>query len=235
MSGYHLEDIKKGVLGELSKIQEELDEIKDAENQDCKIMIHAELADLYGAVEAYANKYGLTMYDLDKMNQCTKRAFESGRRTSDESPKLITFDSIDVEFENAIVNNSKEISDVINDSPKYYSFKNKNIILHSKDFSKGAFITYNFDEDIDFNFFTKHFKNFSPHILTAKIKGHTRSIEPLYGITNIEKTYFTISYKANTEYIVWVDGDSVSGFDGKIEEVTNYKKISQLDKLYASL
>lgn len=34
MSGYHIVTIQKGDLGESSKIQEELDELKDAENQD---------------------------------------------------------------------------------------------------------------------------------------------------------------------------------------------------------
>ena len=42
---YHLTEIAKGVLGELSKIQEELDEVKDAENQQNKIMIGCELSD----------------------------------------------------------------------------------------------------------------------------------------------------------------------------------------------
>ncbi len=81
---YHLTEIAKGVLGELSKIQEELDEIKDAEQQNNKIMIGCELSDLYGAVEAYANKFGLTMDDLSIMSEATKRAFKSGRRVSIE-------------------------------------------------------------------------------------------------------------------------------------------------------
>lgn len=81
--GYHLKEIKKGELGKLSKIQEELDEIKDAEEQNCKIMIGCELADLYGAIESYAETQGLTMNDLYIMNEATKRAFKSGRRSSD--------------------------------------------------------------------------------------------------------------------------------------------------------
>lgn len=81
---YHLTEIAKGVLGELSKIQEELDEVKDAENQQNKIMIGCELSDLYGAIEAYASKFDLTMEDLKIMSEATKRAFKTGRRVSDE-------------------------------------------------------------------------------------------------------------------------------------------------------
>lgn len=81
---YHLTEIAKGVLGELSKIQEELDEVKDAEKQQNKIMIGCELSDLYGAIEAYASKFDLTMEDLKIMSEATKRAFKTGRRVSDE-------------------------------------------------------------------------------------------------------------------------------------------------------
>lgn len=79
--GYHITKINKGVLGELSKIQEELDEVKDAEGQNNKIMVGCELADLYGAIELYASKYSLTMDDLKVMSDATKRAFKSGRRS----------------------------------------------------------------------------------------------------------------------------------------------------------
>jgi len=78
--GYHITKIEKGQLGELSKIQEELDELKDAEKQRSNIMIGVELADLYGAVEMYAEKYGLSMDDLKTFSDITKRAFKNGRR-----------------------------------------------------------------------------------------------------------------------------------------------------------
>lgn len=78
--GYHKRKIKKGKLGELSKIQEELDELKDAEEQGVKILIHCELADLYGALEAYSSKKGLTMLDLKAMVNLTKSAFKEGKR-----------------------------------------------------------------------------------------------------------------------------------------------------------
>lgn len=79
-NGYHLTDIPKGELGELSKIREELLELQDAEMQECKVMQMVELSDLYGAVEAYASKLGLSMQDLKSFSDITKRAFRNGRR-----------------------------------------------------------------------------------------------------------------------------------------------------------
>lgn len=78
--GYHIAKIKKGILGDISKVQEELDEFVDAKNQNCKIMEMLELSDLYGALEAVAKGYGLTMQDLKSMSDITKRAFISGCR-----------------------------------------------------------------------------------------------------------------------------------------------------------
>lgn len=96
--GYHLKKIPKGVLGEYSKIEEELAEYEDAKAQDSKIMMAVELADLYGAIRAYksthneyileitsymineAAKLHLSVYDLVVFANITKRAFESGSR-----------------------------------------------------------------------------------------------------------------------------------------------------------
>lgn len=78
--GYHTTEIKKGEFGKTSKIREELEELEDAERQGIKIMVHAELADLFGALEAVAEKYGLTMHDLHSMAMATKRAFLVGHR-----------------------------------------------------------------------------------------------------------------------------------------------------------
>lgn len=80
MSGYHIATIEKGTYGEVSKIQEELDELKDAIDQGCNIMAAVELSDLYGALEAYAENGGLSMEDLRIMSNITKRAFKSGAR-----------------------------------------------------------------------------------------------------------------------------------------------------------
>ena len=80
--GYHTTVINKGELGELSKIQEELDELADAEKQDCYILKLAELADLYGAIELYLANYfpDVTMYDLEQMSNLTRKAFKDGKR-----------------------------------------------------------------------------------------------------------------------------------------------------------
>lgn len=81
--GYHLRPIAKGVLGEPSKIREELDELEEALEQGVKIMAEVELADLYGAVEAVLRRHfpHLTMDDLARMSAVTQRAFNNGRRT----------------------------------------------------------------------------------------------------------------------------------------------------------
>ena len=78
--GYHITIIEKGKLGEISKIQEELDEMKDAEKQGCKIMLAVEMADLYGALKVYAELNGFSMEDLKTMSEITERAFKNGRR-----------------------------------------------------------------------------------------------------------------------------------------------------------
>jgi phosphoribosyl-ATP pyrophosphohydrolase len=77
---YHIAKIKKGVLGKASKIQEELDELVDAENQNNKIMAMVELSDIYGALRLVAKEYGVTMDDLQVMADATERAFKNGHR-----------------------------------------------------------------------------------------------------------------------------------------------------------
>lgn len=69
---FHLTEINKGIYGEASKIQEELNELNDAIIQDDKILIQIELSDIYGALEAVAERYGLTMNDLKKFSDKTK-------------------------------------------------------------------------------------------------------------------------------------------------------------------
>lgn len=64
MSGYHIRKINKGVLGEISKIQEEYEEVLDSIEQDSIIMELVELSDLYGAFEAYLERYGFHMKGL---------------------------------------------------------------------------------------------------------------------------------------------------------------------------
>lgn len=80
--GYHIHPIPKGVLGESSKILEEILELQDAENQNCRIMALVELSDLYGAILKYLEKNfsDISMVDLAKMSDITQRAFINGRR-----------------------------------------------------------------------------------------------------------------------------------------------------------
>lgn len=78
--GYHLSEIPKGTLGEYSKIREEFLELTDAHNQTNKILEICELCDLVGAIEAYADKFNLSLNDLIKMKDANKRAFEDGTR-----------------------------------------------------------------------------------------------------------------------------------------------------------
>lgn len=78
---YHLKDITKGTYGQLSKVQEELYEAIDAEDQGCKLMLLLELSDIVGAVEEVANRYGTSLDDLITMSNITKRAFNSGSRS----------------------------------------------------------------------------------------------------------------------------------------------------------
>jgi hypothetical protein len=82
MTGYHIRNIDKGVLGEISKIREELDELEDAHEQGIRIMELNELADMFGAMEDFLLKYhpGTSMDDLRKMAHVTRRAFANGRR-----------------------------------------------------------------------------------------------------------------------------------------------------------
>ncbi len=80
--GYHKTPIKKGELGEISKIQEEMDEVMDAWKQDAQVLILCELADMVGAIEHYIQKYhpNINLDDLQKMARMTKSAFAEGTR-----------------------------------------------------------------------------------------------------------------------------------------------------------
>jgi len=95
--GYHITKIPKGVLGEWSKVEEELAEYEDAKEQGSKILMAVELADVWGAIVASnesgsrmvetvayisneASKLGLTYVDLMKFSRITERAFKSGAR-----------------------------------------------------------------------------------------------------------------------------------------------------------
>ena len=76
-------DIPKGEIGESSKILEEVLELQDAEEQECKVMALVELSDLVGAVALYLERHhpSTSIDDLIIMSQITRRAFASGRRS----------------------------------------------------------------------------------------------------------------------------------------------------------
>ncbi len=80
--GYHLTPIAKGVVGEASKIREELEELEDAIEQGVKVMAMVELSDLIGAIDLYLKKHApdISLDDLIRMNNVTQRAFRNGSR-----------------------------------------------------------------------------------------------------------------------------------------------------------
>lgn len=80
--GYHKTNIPKGEIGEISKIQEEVLELQDAFEQGVRVMTLCELSDLYGAMEAFLERYydDITMDDIKQMSEVTRRAFKSGER-----------------------------------------------------------------------------------------------------------------------------------------------------------
>jgi len=80
--GYHIREIKRGVYGERSKIMEELQEWKDAVEQDNPVMELIELSDLIGAIAGHTEKqFNIGLEGLLKMAAATNRAFEDGTRT----------------------------------------------------------------------------------------------------------------------------------------------------------
>lgn len=64
MSKWHEAEIEKGVLGQLTKVREELDEAFDAEEQGQVLMLMFELSDIIGACGLVAERYGLNLDDL---------------------------------------------------------------------------------------------------------------------------------------------------------------------------
>lgn len=68
--GYHLVEIKKGVYGKFSKIEEEFAELQDAYNQKNKILQICELSDLFGAIEEHLKvQYSVKIETLVTKNE----------------------------------------------------------------------------------------------------------------------------------------------------------------------
>lgn len=81
MSPYHTVEIPKGVIGELSKVYEEVEELRDADKQDNPVLILCEIADILGALEEYTQKkYNIPISDIKKMTDLNKKAFQNGFR-----------------------------------------------------------------------------------------------------------------------------------------------------------
>ena len=79
--GYHIKEIPRGIFGEFSKIKEEFVELEDAWEQRDKILQLCELADLIGAIEAYADrKLDTKLSEIIEFMEKTKEAFRDGDR-----------------------------------------------------------------------------------------------------------------------------------------------------------
>ena len=89
--GYHISKIVKGVVGESSKIYEELLEIEDSENQGVRIMVLVELADMYGSIQRYLEKHfpAVTMEDLKQRSQSTNYCAKRIRKDISGTSKII--------------------------------------------------------------------------------------------------------------------------------------------------
>jgi len=81
---YHSKLIPVGKVGEISKIEEEIAELKDAVNQNNKVMALVELSDICGSIICYLEKHfpDISIEDLIIMSKCTISAFKDGTRSS---------------------------------------------------------------------------------------------------------------------------------------------------------
>lgn len=83
MSKWHERDIPKGVLGELSKIAEELEEARDAEERGQDLMLMFELCDIIGACGLVAGRYG---WNLDQLVTFSKLRSEVAKADAGSNP-----------------------------------------------------------------------------------------------------------------------------------------------------
>ena len=89
MAGYHIRDIPRGEIGDVSKILEEVRELEDAIEQGVRIMQLCELSDIIQAIRLNLRKHhpGVTLEDLIQMADVTERAFADGTRVDRNSLK----------------------------------------------------------------------------------------------------------------------------------------------------
>ncbi len=77
--GFHQRTIRKGVYGELSKVQEELDEALDAEEQGQTLMLRIELSDLIGAIRGVIESRGWDFDELDRFAKLRSKVAKEER------------------------------------------------------------------------------------------------------------------------------------------------------------
>jgi hypothetical protein len=89
MAGYHIREIARGEIGDVSKIREEVEELEDAIEQGIRVMQLCELSDIIQAVRLNLRKHhpGYTLDDLIQMADVTERAFADGTRVDKNSLK----------------------------------------------------------------------------------------------------------------------------------------------------
>lgn len=89
MAGYHVKDIPRGELGDVTKILEEVMELQDAIDQGVRVMQLCELSDIIQAIRLNLRKHhpGFTLDDLIQMADVTERAFADGTRIDRNSVK----------------------------------------------------------------------------------------------------------------------------------------------------
>lgn len=84
---FHKREISKGVLGELSKVREELEEAEDALEQGQELMLLIELSDLVGAVGLVSEKYGISLDQLVTFAKLRRQVGEQVARDEAEEQK----------------------------------------------------------------------------------------------------------------------------------------------------
>lgn len=71
---WHNRPIKKGIYGEFSKVEEEVDEAREALEQNNHLMYLIELSDIIGAIEKIAENHGLSLEDLINFSNKVKES-----------------------------------------------------------------------------------------------------------------------------------------------------------------
>ena len=84
---FHEKEIKKGISGQLSKIQEELDEAFEAEGRKQDLLLILELADIVGAVGLASEKYGISLDQLVTFAKLRRQVGEQVARDEAEEQK----------------------------------------------------------------------------------------------------------------------------------------------------